>query len=70
MRKLSESLDITKKSLPLQQRITFKTIKEMEKKEVTALERFKTALKHKQEVKQQIIAEYAAKGQRVDVVFL
>ncbi len=54
----------------MQQRITFKTIKEMEKKEVTALERFKTALKHKQEVKQQIIAEYAAKGQRVDVVFL
>lgn len=39
-------------------------------KKVSALERFKTALRHKQEVKQQIIAEYAAKGQSVDVVFL
>ena len=42
----------------------------MDEKKVTALERFKTALRHKQEVKQQIIDEYAAKGQTVDVVFL
>lgn len=40
------------------------------KEKITAMERFKTALKHKQEVEQQIIAEYAAKGQHVDVVFL
>ena len=37
---------------------------------VSALERFKTALRHKQEVRQQIIEEYAAKGRTVDVVFL
>ena len=42
----------------------------MEEKKVTALERFKTALKHKQVVKQQIIEEFASKGQKVDVVFL
>gem|GEM_PF-2291678 len=34
------------------------------------MERFKTALRHKQEVKQQIVEEYAAKGRKVDVVFL
>ena len=42
----------------------------MDAKNITALERIKTALRHKQEVKQQIIKEYAAKGRKVDVVFL
>lgn len=42
----------------------------MEENKVTAIERFKTALKHKQEVKQQIIKEFASKGRKVDVVFL
>ncbi len=42
----------------------------MEEKRITALERFKTALRHKQEIKQQIVEEYAAKGRKVDVVFL
>lgn len=37
---------------------------------VSALERFKTAMRHKQEVKQQIIERFAAEGQQVDVVFL
>ena len=35
----------------------------MEVKKISAIERFKTALRHKEEVKQNIIKEYAAKGQ-------
>ncbi len=37
---------------------------------VSALERFRTAMRHKQEVKQQIIEKFAAEGRQVDVVFL
>ena len=42
----------------------------METKRITASERFKAAMRHKQEVKQQIIEEFAADGRKVDVVFL
>lgn len=42
----------------------------MDGKNVTVLERFKTALRHKQEVKEKIVAEYANKERKVDVVFL
>ena len=42
----------------------------MEEKKISALERFKTALRHKQEVKQQIIEDFAAKGRQVVVEFL
>ena len=42
----------------------------MEEKKISALERFKIALRHKQEVKQQIIEDFAAKGRHVVVEFL
>lgn len=42
----------------------------MNEREVTAMERFKTALQHKQEVRQRIVDEFAGRGRKVDVVFL
>lgn len=42
----------------------------MKEREVTAMERFKTALQHKQEVRQRIEDEFAGRGRKVDVVFL
>ena len=42
----------------------------MKEREVTAMERFKTALHHKQEVRQRIEDEFAGRGRKVDVVFL
>jgi len=37
----------------------------MNEREVTAMERFKTALQHKQEVRQRIVDEFAGRGRKV-----